>query len=96
MRPKNNKYTHKIGTACKTVNHVGATPLLQRVAVETAVESGLEQHITGVMQRIDAILVRSHPEGEIFAGTYSCGLAQTEVGGKAGFFLGHQWDGQED
>jgi len=38
------------------------------------------------MQRIGSILVRNHPEGEVFTGAYSRGLAQPEVGGKAIFF----------
>jgi len=56
------------------------------------VESGLEQHITGVMQCIDAIQVRGHPEREVFAGTYSGGLAKLEVGFETNFLLSHQWD----
>ena len=47
------------------------------------------------MQGIHAILVRGHPEGEVITGAYGRGLAQPEVGGKAGFLLGHQWDGQD-
>jgi len=47
------------------------------------------------MQRIDAILVRGHPEGEVFTRTYSGGLAKLEVGGKANFLFRHQWDGKE-
>ncbi len=47
------------------------------------------------MQGIHAILVRGHPEEEVFTGAYSRGLAQPEVGGKTIFLLRHQWDGED-
>ena len=50
----------KIGGTRQAINHIcaiGVAPLLQRVAIEAAVQTRLEQKITGVVQGINAILV---------------------------------------